>query len=119
MAGAGPGLPQPSGALAGQLDFHRHSLGERVDVLAVQPSAGGQVGGVGELDGGVGDVALAGLATQLSLRQLATALGNAWLQGQPHDPHGVDVGKLGDDKRPGPHVQADQPQASKASAARL
>ena len=36
MPGAGPGLPQPGGALAGQLDLDRHPLGQRVDVLAVQ-----------------------------------------------------------------------------------
>ena len=36
--------------------------------------------------------------------------GDAWLQGQAHDPDGMDVGELGDDEGPGPHVQADQPQ---------
>ena len=67
MAGPGPGLPQPSGALAGQLDLDRDPLGQWVDVLAVQPRPGLQVGVVGELDGAVGDVALAGFAAQLTL----------------------------------------------------
>ena len=68
MPGPGPGLAQPGGALAGQLDLDRDPLGERVDVLAVQPGAGRSGGVVGELDGGVGDVALAGLTAQLPLR---------------------------------------------------
>ena len=110
MAGPGPGLPQPGGALAGQLDLDRHPLGQRVDVLAVQAGAGLGLGVVGELDGGVGDVALAGLAAQLPLRQPAATGGDAWLQGQADDADGVDVGELGDDEGPGAHVQADQPQ---------
>ena len=52
MPGPGPGLAQPGGALAGQLDLDRNPLGERVDVLAVQPGTGFGVGVVGELDGG-------------------------------------------------------------------
>ena len=110
MARAGPGLPQPSRALAGQLDLDRHPPGQRVDVLAVQARPSGGVGVVGELDGGVGDLALAGFPAQLPLRQPAAPGGDAWLQGQPHDPDGVDVGELGDDEGPGAHVQADQPQ---------
>src|SRR5215218_10701908 len=73
-------MPRPSprfakagGALASQLDLDRDPLRQGVDVLAVQPSAGLQVGGVGELDGGVGDVTLAGLPAQLPLRQPAPA----------------------------------------------
>ena len=110
MAGPGPGLPQPSRPLAGQLDLDRDPAGQRVDVLAVQPGAGLQVGGVGELDGGVGDMALAGFPAQLPLAEPATALGDAWLDGEPHDADGVDVGELGNDEGPGPHVQADQSQ---------
>ena len=74
------------------------------------PDAGLGVGVVGELDGGVGDVALAGLAAQLPLRQPAATGGDAWLQGEADDADGVDVGELGDDEGPGAHVQADQPQ---------
>jgi hypothetical protein len=110
MPGSGPGLPQPGRTLAGQLNLDRHPAGQRVHVLAVQPRPGGEVGGVGQLDGGVWDVALTGLPAQLALRQPAAALGDAWLQGQPHDPDGVDVGQLGDDEGPAAHVQADQPQ---------
>jgi hypothetical protein len=97
-------------ALAGQLDLDRDPLGQRVDVLAVQAGACGGLGVVGELDGAVRHVALAGLAAQLPLRQPAPTGGDAWLQGEAHDADGVDVGELGDDERPGAHVQADQPQ---------
>ena len=74
------------------------------------PAPAGGLGVVGELDGAVGDVALAGLAAQLPLAEPAATGGDAWLQGQPHDADGVDVGELGNDEGPGAHVQADQPQ---------
>ena len=105
-----PGLPQPRRALAGQLDLDRDPLGQGVDVLAVQARAGLGVGGIRKLDGGVGDMALAGLAAQLALRQPAATDRDAWLQGQAHDADGVDVGELRDHEGPGAHVQADQPQ---------
>src|SRR5512132_2146409 len=110
MTRSGPGLAQPGGALAGQLDLDRHSLGQGVDVLAIQAGAGLQVGCVGELDGAVGAVALAGLAAQLPLAQPATTGGDAWLQGQPDDADGLDVRELRNDEGPGADVQADQPQ---------
>src|SRR5918993_1899573 len=110
MPRTGPGLPEAGGALAGQLDLDRHPLGQGVDVLAVQAGAGGDLGVVGQLDGAVGDVALAGLPAQLPLAQPAATLGDAWLQGEADDPDGVDVGELGDDEGPGADVQADQPQ---------
>jgi hypothetical protein len=110
MPRPGPGLAQPGGPLAGQLDLDRDPLGQGVDVLAVQPAPCLGLGVVGELDGGVGDVALAGLAAQLPLRQPAAPGGDAWLQREPHDADGVDVGELGDDEGPGAYVQADQPQ---------
>jgi hypothetical protein len=110
MPGSGPGLAQPGRALAGQLDLDRDPLGQRVDVLAVQAGAGGGLRVVGELDGAVGDVALAGLAAQLPLAEPAAALGDAWLQGQPHDANGVEMGELGDDEGPAAYLQADQPQ---------
>src|SRR5829696_2456444 len=110
MARPGPGLAQPGRALAGQLDLDRDPLRERVDVLAVQAGASGGVRVVRELDGGVGDVALAGLPAQLPLAEPAAPGGDAWLQGQADHADGVDVGELGDDEGPGAHVQADQPQ---------
>jgi len=110
MSGSGPRLAQPSRALAGQLHLDRHPLREWVDVLPVQARSGFGVGGVGELDGGVGDVALAGLAAQLPLAEPAAPGGDAWLQGEADDADGMHVGELGDDEGPGPHLQADQPQ---------
>jgi hypothetical protein len=55
-------------------------------------------------------VALAGFAAQLALTQPAATGRDAWLQREPDDADGVDVGELGDDEGPGAHVQADQPQ---------
>jgi hypothetical protein len=54
-------------------------------------------------------MALAGLAAQLALTEPAATGGDAWLQGEPYDPDGVDVGELGDDEGPAAYVQADQP----------
>jgi len=109
MPRPGPALPQPGGGLSGQLDLDRDPAGQRVDVLAVQPRpALGR--GVGELDGAVGDVALAGVAAQLPLTDPPPTLGNARFEGEADHADGVDVGELGDHERPGAHVQADQPQ---------
>jgi hypothetical protein len=68
------------------------------------------LGVVGELDGAVRAVALAGLAAQLPLRQPTAAGGDAWLQSEPHDADRLDVRELRNDEGPGAHVQADQPQ---------
>src|SRR5215203_2549527 len=98
MAGSGPGLAQPGGALAGQLDLDRDPLGQRVHVLAVPAGAGDGLGVVGEPDSAVGAVALAGLPAQLPLAEPAATGRDAWLQGQPHDPDGMDMGQLRDDE---------------------
>jgi hypothetical protein len=55
-------------------------------------------------------VSLAGFLAQLPLAEPPAASGDGGFEGEADHADGVDVGELGDDKRPRAHVQADQPQ---------